>query len=271
MSNEATEQVTDESGAVAPEGGDAAVSTEAGASTEAATAKGHQSKEDYVNNGGDPGQWQNPDVFMALKGPLAKIKDQSKRIRAMESDFTARTVNANRLHNMQVDQMRADLVTKRDTAVEDADVNQVNKIQNQIDTLVTLPDTAPVQNVEMSEDLQTWNASPQNKWITEQGPKSQYAHTQFNQYRAQGMDDMQAIKMMENDVSHHFPAVNSNITGAPMAEGGSKPGAKAPTQEVTMQTLTSEESRIWRNSSGMWKNEAAFLQSVKDTRSEDNE
>ena len=242
----------------------------AGQSTEAATAKGHQSKEDYVANGGDEDNWQSPEVFIALKGPLAKIKDQTRRIKAMETDFNSRTANVNKLHNLQVDQLRTDLVAKRTAAIEEADVTQADQYQSQIDNLQPLPET-PAVPVQLSEDLETWNADPKNAWIFQAGPKADFAHKQFGIYRGKGLDDAQIINGIEADIAKHFPEVNPHIAGAPMAESGSKPGAKLPSKEITMNDLTAEEARIWRNGSSMWTDQADFLQSVKDSRSDENE
>ncbi len=235
--------------------------------TQQPVVAGHKSKEEFVRDGGRAEEWQSPEVFQALKPVLNKMKDQSKRIKQMEVNNTERINNLNTLHNQQMDVQKAQLAQQRQAAVEDGDLEKFNSIQTQMDNIKPVPQEAP-QQPQMSQELHDWNSDPKNSWMKSPGAKSTYAHQLYSTYNSQGYDDVTTLQMIDRDMAREFPDINPNITGAPRAEGGSRPGNKAPSKTLTMKDLTAEEAGIWKNrGTGMWANEKDFLKAVEDSRS----
>lgn len=232
---------------------------------EIAAEQGHKSREDHIASGGDPKKWRNAEVWLA-RGELmeqhktwtAEMKEQyDSRMDEMESGFNTRLDNVNKLH-------KAELVRKRDAAIDLADRETANNIQTDIDNL----DTQPV-NAGASADqaaLDAWNTA--NPWINGAEPKAAYAKQQFNAYQQQGLTVKQSIANAEADVGRAFPEVNPNRDTHPTPEGGSRPGKKRGARKLTMADITTEE-RKWRQAMpDAWKTEAEFLQAVQDSRSE---
>lgn len=234
-----------------------------------AAKSGHQNYEQFLANGGIADDYQSPEQFMALKGPLKRIKEQSRHIKRLEKDFNDRLNGLNQLHKTQLDSQKSSLMAQRDAAMDDFDKDKARAYQSQLDNLQT-NQPSQSQSPQISQDLQDWNNDPVNDWFKTDKAKSTYASVQFEEYRNQGHDDTTAIRLMESDVNRRFRDVNHNITGAPAMERGSKPGAKPPAQKITMTDLTHEETTIWNHSGGMWASQEAFLKSVSDSRGQDN-
>lgn len=232
-----------------------------------AAKSGHQDYETFLSNGGQAEDYQTPEQFLALKGPLKRIKEQSRHIKRMEKDFNDRLEGLNVYHKSQLETQKASLMQQRDQAITDYDAEKARAYQTQIDNISQQPVNQQPQNT-VSQDLVDWNSDPANDWFKTDKAKATYASVQFEDYRNQGHDDVTAIRLMESDVSRRFRDVNHNITGAPSMERGSKPGAKLPSKNITMDDLTHEETNIWNHSGKMWASQSAFLKSVQDSRNE---
>lgn len=234
-----------------------------------AAKSGHQNYEQFLANGGNPDDYQTPEQFLAIKGPLKRIKEQSRHIKRMEKDFNDRLEGLNAIHKTQLEAQKASLMTQRDAALDDFDKEKARTYQSQIDNLqINQPPQS--KQPQVSQELLDWNNNPSNDWYKTDKAKATYASVQFEEYRSQGHDDATAIRLMESDVNRRFRDVNNNITGAPAMERGSKPGAKPAPKNITMNDLTHEETNIWNHSSGMWPSQTAFLKSVADSRGEEN-
>jgi len=211
---------------------------------------------------GDQSEWRSAEVFNERGVWINKHKEQQERLNSIETKFNSRMDNANKLHEAQLKMQKEDLVSKRNDAIDNADREEADKIQNQIDDLSqqAIPEASDNQrNV-----LDNWNRT--NAWIFQGSPKAAYAQAQFGAYQNAGHDSQAAISMMESDVAREFPAVNAHRDNQPIPEGGSKPGAKRAARKLSMADLTQKEASIWRNMPGTWDSEADFLKAVQDTR-----
>jgi len=231
-----------------------------------ASSMGHQSKDDWVTNGGDPLLWQPPEVFLQLKPALSKLKDQGKQIKNLKRE----NETLNTVYGHQVENLRSQLKIQHDEAVSEADVTKVNQIQDQLDNLPAIDATAPRQA--LSETLETWNADPKNDWYKKDPAKQAFADRRFGQYKEQNYSDSDSIRLMEDDIKRHFVDVNVNRSNASRSEAGSKPGNKQAARKLTLNDLTSTEASIWRHRPpNMWKDESEFLAMVTKTRDDDND
>ena len=238
---------------------------QAQAAADKAASMGHQSKDDWVNNGGDPFLWQPPEVFLQLKPALTRLKDQGRQIKSLKKENETLTS----VYGHQVENLRAQLNQQRDEAVTEADLPKVKQLQQQIDNLPATEQAVANANVALSEELQTWNANPKNDWYRNDKAKQLFADDRFATYKALNYSDTDAISQMDKDVITRFPDLNQNRNNAPPAEGGSKPGKRPGARKLTLNDLNSMEASIWRHRPpNMWKNEAEFLTMVAKTREE---
>lgn len=227
-----------------------------------AASMGHQSQEDWVNNGGDADLWQSPETFLQLKPALTRLKDQGREIKRLNRENETLTS----IYSNQVDNLRQQLTQQRTEAVQEGDEARFNQVQGQIDKLPA--QTEQSAGTELSPFMQAWNADPKNDWYQKSEVKQAVANERFIIYRQQGYSEEQTVTLMKQDVDRLVPDINHNRHNAPRAEGGSKPGNKPGPRQPTMKDLTPEESRIWRSGHMMFKDEKEFLAMVVKSREE---
>jgi len=209
-----------------------------------------------------PHKFTSAETFNARKELIKEIRVQKKRVDDLETNFNTRLDNSNKLHQQQMNAQKAELVRKRDEAIDLADRETANQIQGDIDNL-NVP-VEPAVNTQQSA-LDNWNQS--NPWIFQGGPKSAYAQSQLNLYLQQNQPVSAALSNVDADIAREFPAINPNRENHPSSEGGSKPGGKRATQALTMADLTHQEQNIYNKMPGTWESEAVFLKAVQDSRS----
>ncbi len=210
---------------------------------------------------GDPAEWRSAEVFNERGEWIDRHKKQQKQIDEMQSTFNTRMDNANKLHQQQIELQKADLIRKRDDAIDLADKGAANGYQDDIDKLNTQPTAVDGQST-----LDSWNSS--NPWILQNNPKAAYAKQQFGMYQGQGMSSDAALSNMENDVNREFPDINPGRERQPTSEGGSRPGNKRGASKMTWSELTNDELKYYRAMPEAWKSKAEYLQAVQDTKGE---
>lgn len=213
---------------------------------------------------GDPAEWRSAEVFNERGEWIDRHKKQQKQIDEMQSTFNTRMDNANKLHQQQVEMQKADLIRKRDDAIDLADKGAANGFQDDLDKLNVQTVEQPANNGQST--LDSWNSD--NPWILQNNPKAAYAKQQFGMYQGQGMSADAALTNMENDVKREFPDLNPARENHPTSEGGSRPGNKRASRKLAMSDLTSEELKYYRAMPGAWGSDKEYLQAVQDTRGE---
>lgn len=211
---------------------------------------------------GPPGEWRSAEVFNERGEWIKKHKAQDKRLNEMETQFNTRLDNSNKLHKAQMETQKAELVRKRDAAIDLADRDTANQIQGDIDNLVIPEETTTVNTGQSA--LDAWNQA--NPWVFQAGPKAAYAQSQLNIYMQSGNDVNTCLANVDADIAREFPDINHNRDNHPIPEGGSKPGGKRAARLLTMADLTNEELSIYKNMPGTWESEAVFLKAVQDGR-----
>lgn len=209
---------------------------------------------------GDPSEWRSAEVFNERGEWIQRHKAQEKRLNEIEMSFNQRIENANKLHQKQLEFQKAELIRKRDNAIDLADRDAANTYQTEIDKLNTPEPTAAPD----TSSIDRWNEA--NPWIYQNNPKAAYAKQMFGAYQSQGMSAEQALRAMEADVNREFPALNPGRDKQPIPEGGTRPGSKRAGRKLTMADLSSEELKYYRAMPGAWKSEAEYLQAVQDIR-----
>ena len=214
---------------------------------------------------GDPAEWRSAEVFNERGYWIGKSKQQDKRIDELSNSFNTRLDNTNKLHKHQMELQKAELVRKRDDAIDDADRVTANKYQDDIDKINAQPnESLPANNSQQT--LDNWNA--ENTWILGADPKAAYGKQQFSNYQNQGLSVEQSIAAMESDVNKAFPSLNPGRETHPLPERGTKPGRRSAAKTLTMGDLTAEERKYRSAMPGAWENDKEFLQAVQDSRSE---
>ncbi len=217
---------------------------------------------------GDPDDWVSAKKFNERGEMMGKIHSLNRRLDERSTEFDTRLANQKKLHEAQMKITIADLESKRDDAIDDANREKANKLQTQIDEVKSQQFEAEPPVVEPKNDqsvLEEWNKN--NSWIADpDSPKAGYAIMRFNTHQAKGLDFQSAITAMEADVAKQFPDINpARETASTVESGRSRPGNKG-TVKLTWNQLTAEEAK-WFNAmpGGTWTKED-YLQSVADER-----
>ena len=222
---------------------------------EMASKSGWKDFDDYIAEGGDPAKWKTADAFNTYGELIGTVKRK-------EQEFNQRLQGVQQLAEARLAAQREELMAKRDAAIELGDLKEVKSIEKQMNAI-------PVQTPQMvpgMAELQEWNAK--NAWVTEKTPKAAFARELWNDLQQSGTPVVQALAVLENEVSKHFPAQETHRkTTIPETEKGRTGGfSKSTSRAITMNDLTTQEQYIYKHSGHMWKSEKEFLQSVQDSR-----
>ena len=227
---------------------------EMSASEKKARSNGWFPKDDWKD---DPDDWVSHKKFNERGEMIGSIKQLKKQRDDDRRQFNSRLDNVNKMHEV----MLTELESKRDNAIDMADRQEANKIQDQIDNMRATQAPEPQQT---DDFLNTWNQN--NHWITSGTPKAIYAGTMFNKYSSSGMSNEDAVAAMEADVSREFSSQNAQRDRAPAQERNQSTPGKKHVQKLTMNDLTAKERNLHNQMSDAWKDDAEFLQAVSDSR-----
>lgn len=226
------------------------------AQEEKARKDGWSDFDDFVASGKDPAGWKPAAAFNLFK-------DMRGVLTRKEQEFSQRIEGVQKMAQSQLEAQRAELMGKRDAAIELGDVKQVHTIEKQINTLNQQPPTLPPGAAELSE----WNTN--NPWVTEKTPKAAFARELWNDLQSK-MPITQALQVLESEITKHYPTTKPQPRGhVPEQETGKGPqgfGNKART--LTMADLNDEEKMAWKwQGQTAWKgDEKAFLKAATDMR-----
>jgi len=230
-----------------------------------AMRNGWRPKEEW---GGNADDFVSAKKFNERGEMIGTIRTLQKQVNEQQRDFGSRLDNQKKLQEAQMKVAIADLETRRNDAIDEADREKANNIQGQIDDYrnQAVPEVAPEQDSESkSTALDAWDKN--NSWILESTPKAAYAKMKYGQYLQEGKSTEQAISLMEGDISSSFPEVNHRRNQSVSVESGrSRPGSK-PSPKLNWTQLTADEKKWYNAMPGAWKNKDDYLQAVIDERS----
>lgn len=225
---------------------------------------GWKPAEEWDGDTNAPENFISAELFNERGKWIGKHKQQEQRLKEMESSFDTRLNGLNKIHNIQLETQKSELIRKRDEAIDLADRETANKIQDDIDKLVPAEEPKPAANPDQ-QFVDDWNSA--NPWVMGNTPKAAYARSQFSSYNGQGMSVSDALAAAEADINREFPTINPKREAEPLPEGGSPPGKKVSGKKLSMSDLTHEEKKFRQAMPGAWKDDKEFLQAVADSRS----
>jgi len=229
-----------------------------------ARESGWKPADEWEGDTNTPNEFISAELFNERGKWIGKHKAQEKRMKDLESTFDDRLANVNKLHNQQLDIQKSELVRKRDDAIDLADRETANQIQEDIDKLQPIPDHVPEVHPDQSA-LDVWNTA--NPWIEGTTPKSAYAKSQYGLYSSQGYSVEQTLSAIEADIKREYPEINPGRNNEAIPEGGSPPGKKPSAKNIGWSELSPEELHCYNVMPGGWESKDQYLKAVKDSRS----
>lgn len=129
---------------------------------------GYMSKDAWVESGKDPELWVSEDVF---KERTLRIKNEQRLKRELaekDKEFESRLKNVNLLQQAQLARQRAELIERRDEAIDVADKNAVKKLDKEIadlDKEAELVADKPAAAIVKPPEVDEWEE--ENPWIND--------------------------------------------------------------------------------------------------------
>ena len=240
--------------------------------TQRAMRDGWTDKSKWDDSGKNSDDWVSAKKFNERGQMMGDIRHLKRENDNLRNDVDSRLDNQRKYLETQNKMIIQDLEFKRKEAIEDADVENAERIQNQIDTIKQPQAAAPqVEKGVLSDDdkslIDDFNSN--NAWVMENSPKTTWMKEKFTEYfQNPRFTTQQAIDQAKLDVDRDFPSINPRRNEAVAVEGSrSKPGRKQE-KKLSWGDLTSDELRMHKEmgSSNFTQNE--FLQMVKDSRSD---
>lgn len=209
---------------------------------------GYMSKDAWVESGKDPELWVSEDVF---KERTLRIKNEQRLKRELaekDKEFESRLKNVNTLQQAQLARQRAELMERRDEAIDIADKGTVKKLDKEIadlDKEAELVADKPTQNTVKPPEIVEWEE--ENPWIEDvDDPRTPVAQKAFADAVAAGKTNAYALRAAEKAANalktEEKTAEIKKKPAVSMADSSRSVAGDSPT--LSWSQLTSEEKAL---------------------------
>lgn len=235
------------------------------------TLSGYMSKEDWEASGKDPKDWVSEDVF---KERTLRIKNESRLKRELaetRKEFDSRLKDSNLLWQGQLARQRAELMEKRDNAVEVANLAEVKKLDKQINDLDKEADLVKEnpQQVERPPEVVEWEE--ENDWVNDvNDPRTAVAQQAFGKAHQEGKTLAYCLRAADKAVaamkSEEKQTTTSKKPPVSMADSSrSSTSAANDSANLTWSQLSSDDKAIY-DELFSHKTQKEYLKIVADAR-----
>lgn len=209
-----------------------------------ALQKGWQTKEDWKESGKDPDEWISANHF----NKNGDVYSQMQRLKKNASASDQRIADNNALWKTQLDMQKEELLEQRDEAIDDADKDQVKKLDGQIDRLkeqsakleaLQIPPVSP-------EDTAIEQTYYDSLDITHRDYANQATTYYVNKF---GLSGEELVKYVSQAVNKQYPPItpiNPRRDKASVTDT-SKRSSKAGDGKITVDNLTRDEKSVMQS------------------------
>lgn len=228
-----------------------------------ARAKGWVGLEEWTEQGKDPNDWA-PYKFFNEKGDMIS---QIQSLKRQTKEFDSRLAQSNEAWKARLEIEKASLTNQRNEAIEDADVNKVNQLDQQINEIdkqqasLSTPAAPQVDPADVAaEEAYFATLTTRSKQV--------FAQTVAAPLINQGLSGQDLIDAVDAEMQKEFPKTNPRRSAAPVTD--SKPRQSKPNDDYSVDTLTKEDKQILSMMksypSFKGKSDAEILKAFKDTK-----
>jgi len=232
---------------------------------------GYMSKDDWTASGKDPELWVSEDVF---KERTIRIKNESRLKRELaetKKEFDSRLKDSNLLWQGQLSRQRAELMEKRDEAIDVADKTTVKKLDKQIadlDAEAQLIEEAPKAATVQPPEVAEWEE--ENPWINDvKDPRTAVAQAAFSKATAEGKTLAYALRQADKAVAAvKVESTTQEIKKKPsisMADSSRAASSGGDSLTLSWNQLTGEEKTLHEELFSH-KTQKEYLKIVADAR-----
>jgi hypothetical protein len=229
-----------------------------------AKSQGWTSLEEWKAAGKDPDKWKSAHSFVEY----GKLKSSmEEKLHKLERNFESRLDNVNKLHQLQLENTIKALKQQRMEAVQMADVESYNAIDQRIKEYESALPTATPQEPTKDPMIASWEA--RNQWIFDNSnPKAVEAKSLWNAYATNNPNATveDALRYVDDRINKLYPRENPMRDLPTATEKGTRP-TTTQKQSLTWDQLSADEQFVWRNGGeSLYGNKQAYLKAVLDAR-----
>lgn len=206
---------------------------------------GWRPKETWVENGGDPAQWRNAELFLALDPFYKKIEGLSRDNKGLRAGLQEMKGLFSKVKEAEYKRALEDLKLEKRAALHAGDVDGVMDADEKIDRVksdlaanAALPTTPVVP--EIHPEVQKWKE--RNKWYESDEDLTAWAEGKIPQLVKRGLSPEQVLTQLEKDVKEKFPSKFRN-TNRDRASSVDSPTTSARGRGDSFE-LSADEQRI---------------------------
>lgn len=229
-----------------------------------ARAKGWVGLEEWKGQGKDANDWV-PYKFFNEKGEMI---GQIQQLKKQARDFDNRLSQNNEYWKSINEIEKANLVQQRNEAIENADVDTVNKLDKQIGAIDKQQDKL---NAQAQTQIDPADLAVENEYFTSLAskPKQLYAADVAAQYVAQGLTGQDLVDAVDVMVKKEFPPQNPRRNSAPVTDS-TKAKSRSNDDDLSLDSLSKDDKIILNSLKNVprWKgkSDAEILKAIKDSK-----
>lgn len=216
----------------------------------AAREKGWKPQDEWE---GDPADWRDAKTFMDRESFFKKINSQKREIKELQKTLQQLAEHQSKLAKVERENAIRELQSKRKEALQDGDLETVDRLNDHIAEIKAAPDPVPVQTTPTSNpDLEDF--LERNPWFTQDSDLREMAEGIAVKYISDKQNNRQtftATDVYEYVESKMAKVVQKEkrIVADPVASPNTvtRQSNVAPkTKKYTVRDLTDEQKRIGR-------------------------
>lgn len=240
-----------------------------------ARQNGWVDREEWESQGKDVNK-HVPAFFFNQKGQMiGDINRLTTRLSKTERNFEEQLEQNNTYWKTTLETQLNALTKSKADAVEDGDLNEVNrisdeeyKLKQQIDNIKPKSAAPEVNQDDLAHEAAWFNNNP---WYNNNDPRGVYARAVTQQFIAQGLSGDKLTSAIDNEIAIHYPqkkesAVNENreqpaVTDKPAPKSGAKQ------ETFSYDSLTANEKNVYRSLKNSGKfDDKQLQQMIKNSR-----
>ena len=220
--------------------------------------EGFQTREQWEESGKNPDDWRSPKTFEDFKSITEANKRLHQKVDHLTNSFEQRLKGVSTMHQAQLRTQAEELNAQKKEAIEDADVDKVNQIDQQLNGInQQQSELNQGQQNELQQVAKYFNDF-ENYYTANFPDKALDIKDKLNGVLARHTDPNQAAAELDAYVKTLTPSTNPR-----RSEPNKTISSTSKTKgKVTMSDVTPEEmeQKKW------FKDDKTFLQAVKDSR-----
>ena len=196
---------------------------------EQARNQGWKPYDEWIEEGNDPNNWVNPEVYLVKGEFIQKLKNQSRKITELERTLNDLSDHHKKVAEIEYEKALQSLKQQKAQALEDEDYDKVVEIDEKLHETKQEYDqqaSSNNQNSSTNPQFEEWISRPENQWYVQDNVLRRQADALADEYMSQNQnatfDDI--VKHVETQLATELPERFNRSRGG---QSGGNPGPVA--------------------------------------------